>query len=249
MVIQLSNKLKSLFIPETRVVVFTGAGISAESGVPTFRGPEGLWKKFRVQDLATPEAFQARPQLVWEWYGWRRGQIAEVKPNPGHRAVSEFEKYFVDFTLVTQNVDGLHDRAGNRKLLKLHGDIWEIRCVQCGTARMDFTLSFNHLPPLCVCGGALRPGVVWFGEPLPAGIFDEAVQKAEGCDLFFSVGTSAEVYPAAYLPSIAKEHGAYVVEVNIESSAAASCADEVLLGKSGEVLPEILNYLSRASLD
>ncbi|PYV91956.1 MAG: NAD-dependent protein deacylase [Acidobacteria bacterium] len=240
---QISYKLKSLLIPETKVLVFTGAGISAESGVPTFRGEEGLWKKFRVQELATPEAFQANPRLVWEWYSWRRGQLVEVKPNPGHYAVCEFEKYFVDFILVTQNVDGLHDRAGNHKLLKLHGDIWETRCVHCGNTCMDFTVSFNRLPPVCACGGALRPGVVWFGEALPAGIFDQAVQKAEACNLFFSVGTSAEVYPAAYLPSIAKEHGAYVVEVNIERSAAASYADEVFLGKSGEVLPEILRHL------
>ena len=243
MSVQISCKLKSLLIPETRVVVLTGAGISSESGVPTFRGQEGLWKKFRAEELATPEAFKANPRLVWEWYGWRREKIAEVKPNPGHHAVYEFEKYFVDFTLVTQNVDGLHDRAGSRKLLKLHGDLWEIRCVQCGTVRRDLTVSFDRLPPVCHCGGTLRPGVVWFGEALPGGIFDQAVQKTEECDLLFSVGTAAQVYPAASLPSIAKEHGAYVVEINIESSAVSSYADEVLLGKSGEVLPEILNHL------
>src|SRR5438093_9732943 len=167
MSVQISRKLKSLLIPETRVVVLTGAGISAESGVPTFRGQEGLWKKFRAEELATPEAFQANRRLVWEWYGWRRAKIAEVKPNPGHHAVYEFEKYFVDFTLVTQNVDGLHDRAGSRRLLKLHGDLWEIRCVQCGTARRDLTVSFDCLPPMCNCGGALMPGVGWFGEALP----------------------------------------------------------------------------------
>ena len=241
MPVRVSSKLKSLLVPPTRVVVFTGAGVSAESGVPTFRGQGGFWNKFRVEELATPEAFQADPQRVWEWYSWRREKILNVEPNPGHLAISEFEKYFVDFTLITQNVDGLHEKAGSRKTLKLHGDIWEIRCIRCGVSRQDFTVPMKPLPPTCVCGGYLRPGVVWFGEPLPPGIFEQAIERTENCDLFFSVGTSAEVYPAAYLPSVAKQQGAYVVEVNVEPSAAAHCADEVLSGKSGEILPTLLN--------
>jgi len=241
MSVRVSGKLKSLLRPESRVVVFTGAGVSAESGVPTFRGQDGLWKKFRVEELATPEAFQTDPLRVWEWYSWRREKILNVEPNPGHLALFEFERYFSDFALITQNVDGLHEKAGSRKILKLHGDIWEIRCTRCGVSRQDFTAPMRPLPPTCGCGGYLRPGVGWFGESLPPGVFEQAVQRTENCNLFFSVGTSAEVYPAAYLPSIAKRQGAYVVEVNVEASAAAHCADEVLLGKSGEILPALLN--------
>ncbi len=243
MSIPISSKLKSLFTRETRVVFFTGAGISAESGVSTFRGKNGLWEKFRVEELATPTAFQSDPKRVWEWYNWRREQISKVKPNSGHHAVCEFEKYFKDFCLITQNVDGLHDKAGNRKILKLHGDIWEVRCVKCDTSKMDFTVPIQPLPPVCRCGAHLRPGVVWFEEPLPEAIFEEAARKSEKSQLFFSIGTSAEVYPAAHLPALAKQCGAYVVEVNITRSAAARFANEVLLGKSGEILPALLECL------
>jgi NAD-dependent deacetylase len=246
MPLRLSNKLKSLLIPSTRAVVFTGAGISAESGVPTFRGQNGLWNEFKVEDLATPEAFTAHPQRVWEWYSWRRELISRISPNPGHLAVAKFEKLFADFSLVTQKVDGLHDRAGNMRLLKLHGDIWEVRCLSCGLRRMNFQPVLPSLPPHCECGGILRPGVVWFGEMLPVGVFEEAVRAAQSCDLFFSVGTSAEVFPASQLPGIARQHGAYVVEVNLERSAAAHEAHEVLLGKSGEILPALAVILESA---
>jgi NAD-dependent deacetylase len=243
MPVQFSSKLQSLLIPPTRVVVFTGAGISAESGMPTFRGQNGLWNEFRVEELATPEAFAAHPARVWEWYGWRRQLIARIQPNPGHLAVAKFEKYFADFCLVTQNVDGLHSRAGSERILRLHGDIWEVRCIECGLHRRDLREVLPSLPPRCECGGMLRPGVVWFGEMLPAGVFESAVHAVESCELFFSVGTSAEVFPAAQLPAIARRHGAYVVEVNIERSAAADEAHEVLLGKAGEILPELAAHL------
>jgi NAD-dependent protein deacetylase/lipoamidase len=244
MPVQFSSKLQSLLIPSTRVVVFTGAGISAESGVPTFRGQNGLWNEFRVEDLATPQAFATDPQRVWEWYNWRRELISRIDPNGGHLAVAEFEKFFSDFWLVTQNVDGLHDRSGNHRILKLHGDIWEVRCVSCGNGSVDSRPVLPSLPPHCECGDLLRPGVVWFGEVLPASVFEKAVQVTQSCGLFFSVGTSAEVFPAAQLPGIARQHGAYVVEVNIERSAAAYEANEVLLGKAGEVLPAIAASLS-----
>jgi len=243
MPVQFSSKLQSLLIPSTRVVVFTGAGISAESGVPTFRGQNGLWNEFRVEDLATPQAFAAHPQRVWEWYSWRRELISRLEPNPGHLAVAKFEKFFPDFCLVTQNVDGLHNRAGSERILKLHGDIWEVRCLSCGLLRMDYQPVLTSLPPRCACGGMLRPGVVWFGEMLPVDVFEQAVEATQSCGLFLSVGTSAEVFPAAQLPGIARQHGAYVVEVNIERSAAAHAAHEVLLGKSGEILAEVLAKL------
>jgi NAD-dependent deacetylase len=247
MTMQISSRLKSLLCPETRVVVFTGAGVSVESGVPTFRGKDGLWQQYRVEELATIQAFEANPKLVWEWYISRREGIAKVEPNPGHIAIAAFEKYFKHFALVTQNIDGLHDKAGNQKVLKLHGDIWEIRCVLCGESRKDTVTPIGPVPPHCLCGGLLRVGVVWFGEMLPMGIYEEAVKQTQQCDLFFSVGTSAVVYPAAYLPQMAKDHGAYVVEVNVEPSAMADCADEILQGKSGDVLPILQKFLPNVS--
>jgi NAD-dependent deacetylase len=244
MALEITNALKSLLVPSTRVVVLTGAGVSAESGVPTFRGSGGFWGNFKVQDYATPQAFQTDPQRVWEWYNWRREEILKAGPNPGHHAIHEFEEYFTEFTLVTQNVDGLHERAGSRKILKLHGDIWETRCSVCGHSVIDAEARKEPLPPICSCGGQMRPGVVWFGEFLPKAIYEQATIKSENCDLFFAVGTSAEVYPAAALPSMAKQQGAYVTEVNIERTAAASYADEVLMGRSGEVLPGLVEHFT-----
>jgi NAD-dependent deacetylase len=246
MPVQFSSKLQSLLIPSTRVVVFTGAGISAESGVPTFRGQDGLWNEFRVEDLATPHAFAAHPKRVWEWYSWRRELISRIEPNPGHLAVAKLEKFFSEFCLVTQNVDGLHDRVGSQAILKLHGDIWDVRCVSCGLRRTDRRPVLPSLPPLCECGGMLRPGVVWFGEMLPADVFERAMGATQSCDLFFSVGTSAQVFPAAQLPGVARQGGAYVVEVNIEPSAAAYEAHEVLSGKAGEILPALATSLRGA---
>jgi NAD-dependent deacetylase len=222
------------------MVALTGAGISAESGIPTFRGSGGLWKQYRPEQLATPEAFAADPRLVWEWYDWRRCLIAEAEPNPGHYALAELEKRTPSFALVTQNVDGLHDRAGSRNLLKLHGDIWWVRCTVCGSERRDERAPLPDRPPLCDCGGILRPGVVWFGESLPPRVWHESEQAACSADLFLVVGTSAVVYPAAGLVWLAKSAGAKVVEVNPEETPISSQVDCSLRGRSGEVLPKVI---------
>jgi NAD-dependent deacetylase len=180
-----------LYLAEARrVAALTGAGVSAESGVPTFRGPGGLWKNFRPEDLATPEAFARDPRLVWEWYEWRRQKIAAVEPNAGHYALAELGRRDTGFGLITQNVDGLHDRAGSESVLKVHGDIWLLRCTGCGRQRMDRTLEFESLPPVCSgCGAYERPGVVWFGETLPRDVFAAAARAAAACDLLLVCGT------------------------------------------------------------
>lgn len=222
------------------IAVLTGAGISAESGVPTFRGPGGLWRQYRPEDLATPEAFARDPKLVWEWYSWRRSLIADTKPNTGHCALVELEQRAQRFTLVTQNVDGLHDRAGSRTPLKVHGDLWQVRCVTCGTERRDERLEFPELPPRCECGGLLRPAVVWFGETLPLDVLDAAERACADADLMLVVGTSAVVWPAAGLVPLAKNNGARVIEVNLEETPFSGSLDCCLRGKAGEVLPELI---------
>jgi len=222
------------------VAVLTGAGISAESGIPTFRGPGGLWRTYRPEDLATPQAFSRDPKLVWEWYDWRRGLIARAQPNPGHFALAEMERRSKKFALITQNVDGLHDRAGNRNILKVHGDIWVVRCAACGRERVDERASIPELPPRCACGGIERPGVVWFGESLPADVWARAEQAAPA-DLFFVIGTSAVVYPAAGLVALAKSAGAKVVEINIAETPVSGLVDASLRGPAAEILPGLLD--------
>lgn len=224
----------------TAVAVLTGAGISAESGVPTFRGADGLWKDYKPEDLATPEAFQRDPRLVWEWYDWRRGIIAQAQPNAAHRALVQLEIRKPRFTLITQNVDGLHDLAGSGKILKLHGDIWRMRCLECGANFPNRRVPLPKLPPHCACGGMARPGVVWFGEPLPDGMMKEAEHAVSEAQVFLVIGTSAVVYPAAGLVPYAKQSGAKVIEINPEPSALASMADCVLQGPAGELLPQLL---------
>jgi NAD-dependent deacetylase len=225
-----------------RVCVLTGAGISAESGVPTFRGAGGLWREYRAEDLATPAAFRRDPKLVWEWYDWRRGVVGAARPNAGHEALAAFEQRRGDgFTLVTQNVDGLHERAGSRRVLRLHGSLWAVRCTGCGTETMDERVPLPELPPRCAaCGAMLRPGVVWFGEPLPADELVAAVDAAASCDVMLVAGTSAVVYPAASLAPLARRAGARVIEVNVEETPASDGADVSLRGAAGAVLPAIL---------
>ena len=222
------------------VVALTGAGVSAESGLPTFRGPGGLWRNRRPETLATPEAFAADPKTVWEWYDWRRSVHAGCSPNPGHHALVELERAKSEFCLVTQNVDGLHEQAGSRHILKLHGDLWKVRCLDCGREERDTRVPIDPLPPYCSCGGKLRPAVVWFGESLSEETLRAAFDAAARADLVLVLGTSSVVYPAAALPRVALEHGARVIEINLEPTELSSAVHLSLRGKTGELLPEIV---------
>ncbi len=240
--ISVSEALKSLLTKKTKVVVLTGAGISAESGVPTFRGEDGLWKKFRPEELATFDAFMANPELVWEWYEYRRKIIEEIKPNPAHLALVEFQSYFEKFDLITQNVDGLHQRAGSKNVVELHGNIRRNKCIKCDAKYETLEKTIQCIPPKCQCGGNIRPDVVWFGEMLPQDAINYAFGVSADCDLFFSIGTSAVIHPAASLPLIAKRSDAYVVEVNVEPTEISRVVDESLLGKAGEIMPLLVKF-------
>ncbi len=224
-----------------QVVAFTGAGISAESHVPTFRGADGLWRNYSPERLATAEAFSSDPRLVWEWYDWRRGLIREAQPNPGHLALTEMQRRARGwFTLVTQNTDGLHERAGSQDVLKLHGDIWLLRCTNCGREDRNEQVPIDPLPPLCRCGAILRPGIVWFGEMLPIDQWERAMNAARRADVFMAIGTSALVYPAAGLVQVARQSGARVVIVNPDPTPADELAEWILRGPAGEFLPRLL---------
>jgi NAD-dependent deacetylase len=218
------------------VAVLTGAGVSAESGIPTFRGNHGLWRQYRAEQLATPEAFAHDSKLVWEWYDWRRGLIAAAQPNAGHRALVEIERRIPRFTLITQNVDDLHERAGSTSVLHLHGSIFKLKCLSCAAETIDKRSPLPVLPPRCDCGGLLRPGVVWFGEALPPEVWEASEQAVRSADLLLVIGTSGAVYPAAGLARIAKR----VVEINLAATALSSSMDEILEGPSGEVLPRLI---------
>jgi NAD-dependent deacetylase len=223
-----------------RVVALTGAGISAESGVPTFRGEAGLWRQYRPEELATPQAFARDPQLVWEWYDWRRGLIAECQPNPAHHTLADMESKLPDFTLITQNVDGLHRLAGNQHVLELHGDIWRLRCTRQGTTRVDRTTPLPEIPPHCAeCGALLRPDVVWYGEALPEDVLEDAFAASAACDVVLVIGTSAVVQPAATLPLIAIENGAALVEINPQPTPLSDYADLTLRQPAAQALPEL----------
>lgn len=237
----ISNKLCSLINNAESICVLTGAGISAESGVETFRGSNGLWAKLKPEELANFDAFLRNPELVWEWYSYRKKIIHDVKPNPAHFALAHLEELVNDFTLITQNIDNLHRRAGSKNILELHGNIERSYCIGCGkpVAHVEVTLE-NKVPHCPFCNGIIRPDVVWFGEMLPEGVFETASEAAYRCDLFFSVGTSAVVYPAAHLPLIARKQGAYVVEINMEQTEISHSVNETLLGKAGEILPQLV---------
>lgn len=224
-----------------RVAVLTGAGVSKESGLPTFRDAEsGLWAQYRPEDLATPQAFERNPQLVWEWYAARRLKAGEVQPNPGHYALAEMERHVSQFTLITQNIDGLHQRAGSRNVIELHGNITRVRCSVCGERFAEWEQPEKGVPPCPKCGAKLRPDVVWFGEMLPLRELNQAMEAAQSCQVFFSIGTSGVVEPAASLPHMARLAGAVVVEININETPLTPYTTYFLQGKSGEVLPALV---------
>jgi NAD-dependent deacetylase len=224
----------------TRVLVLTGAGISAESGVPTFRGPHGLWCEFRPEDLATADAFAHDPRLVWEWYDWRRQQVAQARPNAAHQALVELEALVPEILVVTQNVDGLHAAAGSRRLVELHGSLWRVRCVACGEEAEDRRTPLPELPPHCACGGRQRPGVVWFGEALPQQALFESLAAAQRAEVVIVIGTSSVVYPAAALPQAAKSAGGFVIEVNPEATSLTPIADVSLRGTAVGIVPRLV---------
>ncbi|MEN9563030.1 MAG: NAD-dependent protein deacylase [Chloroflexota bacterium] len=225
----------------TRVVVLTGAGASQESGLRTFRDAQtGLWAQYKPQDLASPEAFARDPKLVWDWYAWRREAIKGVRPNPGHYALVEMEKRIPDFTLITQNVDGLHRFAGSQNILELHGNIQKVRCAECRTFTETWGDDMESVPTCAMCGGMLRPDVVWFGESLPRATLEAAVTASRACQVYFSVGTSGVVQPAAALAHAARNNGSLIVEINAEPTPLTPKTDFAFHGKSGEIIPQLL---------
>lgn len=223
------------------LAVLTGAGVSAESGIPTFRDAQvGLWAQYRPEDLATPEAFVRNPKLVWEWYAWRRDLVSKAQPNPGHYALAEMQRRVARFSLITQNIDGLHQRAGSANVIELHGNIMRVKCSREGSVidRWDET---DETPPQCPrCKAYLRPDVVWFGEMLPPEALSAANTAANTCDVFFSIGTSSVVEPAASLARVAAQRGAVIIEVNPTVTPLTPHATFALPGPSGEILPALI---------
>jgi len=224
-----------------KLAVLTGAGVSQESGLRTFRDAQtGLWAQYKPEDLASPQAFARDPKLIWDWYAWRREAVKGVRPNAGHYALAEIEKRIPQFTLITQNVDGLHRMAGNQNVLELHGNIQRVRCSQCSAYTETWGDDSESVPQCSICGGLLRPDVVWFGESLPRDQLEAAVEAARTCEVFFSIGTSGIVQPAASLAFAAHNRGAIVVEINAEATPLTAKADYTFHGKSGEILPELV---------
>jgi NAD-dependent deacetylase len=234
----------------SRVTVVTGAGVSAASGIPTFRGPGGIWRSVRAERLATPEAFAEDPALVWEWYAWRRGLVAQAKPNRAHEVLAAWSVRFERFALVTQNVDGLHERAGTRGVIRFHGSLWELSCWRrCAGSPASWPAEgeLAELPPRCPhCGGLARPGVVWFGEAIPASAL-AAASAALDCDVCIAAGTSAVVYPAAGLVAEAGARGAFTAEINPEATPASSGVDLAIPGRAEEVLDRVEALLREES--
>ncbi len=226
-------------IKEIKKIVFvTGAGISQESGIPTFRGNDGLWRNHDAMKLATIDAFYENPKLVWEWYNERRSNIFAASPNQGHKAIAELEKY-VEVVVLTQNIDGLHQKAGSSNVLELHGSIVEIKCTVCDF-KNEIVTEFSEIPPLCKCGNILRPNVVWFGESLPQDIWQKAMILSSQCDLMVVAGTSLVVSPANTLPIYAKQNNAILIEINPEQTEMSSEMNLVLRETSAKTLPELV---------
>ena len=228
-----------------KIVFVTGAGISQESGIPTFRGKDGYWRKYDPMKLATIDAFYDDPKLVWEWYEDRRKNIRSAQPNAGHKAIAELEKY-KDVVVLTQNIDGLHQRAGSSKVLELHGSIIRIKCTVCDYID-NIPNSFDKLPPQCKCGNTLRPDVVWFGEILPQDVWQEAIEHANSCDVMIIAGTSLVVSPANTLPLYAKQNGATLIEVNPDETIMSGDMDLSLKTTSASCLPELLPFVKNSN--
>jgi NAD-dependent deacetylase len=226
------------------IVFFTGAGISAESGIPTFRGKDGIWNKLNPRELANFNAFLENPRLVWEWYNHRKKIIHDSLPNKGHLAIAEFQNYFASVSVITQNIDNFHARAGSRTVYELHGSIERNYCIKCRT-EYNTELDFSSGVPECRCGGLIRPDVVWFGEYLPQDQFKKSEAASVGSDIFFIVGTTAIVYPAASLIFSAKENGAYLAEVNIEETEVSSICDQSFFEKAGTLLPTLIEEIKK----
>ena len=231
----------SLLHRTSKLVAITGAGVSQESGLRTFRDAQtGLWAQYKPEDLASPEAFQRDPKLIWDWYAWRREAVKGVRPNAGHYALVDIEARLPEFTLITQNVDGLHRMAGSSNVLELHGNIQRVRCAECYTFTENWGDDTESVPQCSVCGGLLRPDVVWFGEALPRDQLEAAVEAARTCEVLFSIGTSGIVQPAASLAHAARNRGAVVVEINAEPTPLTHKANYAFHGRSGELLPELV---------
>jgi len=240
------ERVREALAKARRITALTGAGVSAASGIPTFRGAGGLWKSFRPEQLATADAFSDDPRMVWEWYDWRRQKIREAQPNAAHDVLAAWTRGRAGFTLITQNVDGLHERAGTARLIRLHGSIWQLRCWNaCPNGRtpwLDETVPLSAIPARCPhCDGLARPGVVWFGEALDPAVLDAATSAAASCDVFLSIGTSAVVYPAAGLVHEARRHGAMTIEINTEATDASGAVDIAIRGGAEEVLLKLGN--------
>jgi NAD-dependent deacetylase len=230
------------------VVFFTGAGISAESGIATFRGKDGIWNKLKPEELANFNAFIRNPEMVWEWYSHRKDVIHGSNPNPAHIAIAESQDLFNNVTVVTQNIDNLHRRAGSKTIYELHGNIERNYCIECKTDYNEELPMEGKIPKCTKCGGLIRPDVVWFGEYLPQDQFKASAAASRECDIFFVVGTSAVVFPAASLIYTAHDNGAYIVEVNIEETEISYLANQSFYGEAGKILPVIFERL-RATKD
>jgi NAD-dependent deacetylase len=235
--------LKEQLASANAITVLTGAGISADSGVPTFRGADGLWRNYRAEDLATPEAFERDPRLVWEWYNWRRELIATKQPNDAHKTIVELECRCPDFWLITQNVDGLHRDAGSQKLSEIHGNIWKVRCTGCGMVEDNRDVPIANLPVCRRCKSLLRPHIVWFGESLFTPDLEQCSTALSRCNVLLIIGTSGVVYPAAGFASIAKEAGAFVAEINLDPTPQSALVDVSLQGRAKDIVPLLLDPL------
>ncbi len=233
--------LKERIRQANAITVLTGAGISADSGVPTFRGADGLWKDHRPEELASPEAFARNPKLVWEWYNWRRGLIATKRPNPAHAALVALERRVENFWLITQNVDGLHPLAGSQCLSEIHGNIWKVRCTQCGQISVNRDVPIALLPECPTCQGLLRPHIVWFGESLNPEDLQRSFDALRHCEVLLIIGTSGVVYPAASFGPIAKENGAFVSELNLDPTPNSDLVDVAIQGHAKNLVPQLIS--------